>query len=149
MASGTELKLYLNGALDGSANQTIAPAASAYPLRFGGISPTDVLHGLLDEISLYNRALGANEIAAIYAASVLVKCKSSGKSPPVIAGVSYNAAGMHIIIQTLPCYTYALECKDNLLDPTWSTCQTATITIGTTSFLIPHRRQPPASIACG
>ena len=48
------------------------------------------------------------------------------QTPPVIAGVSYNAAGMHIIIQTLPCYTYALECKDNLLAPTWNTCQTAT-----------------------
>jgi hypothetical protein len=45
---------------------------------------------------------------------------------PVIVGLHYDAVGMHIIIQTQPCYTYALECKNSLTDPTWNICQTAT-----------------------
>ncbi len=43
---------------------------------------------------------------------------------PVIAGLHYDAAGAHIIIQTQPCYTYVLECKGSLSDPVWNICQT-------------------------
>jgi uncharacterized repeat protein (TIGR03803 family) len=45
---------------------------------------------------------------------------------PVIVALHHDAAGMHIIIQTQPCYTYALECKNSLTDPTWDICQTVT-----------------------
>jgi hypothetical protein len=45
---------------------------------------------------------------------------------PVILGTHQDAGGMHVIIQTQPCYTYALECKQSLTDPTWNICQTAT-----------------------
>ncbi|MFO1487826.1 MAG: LamG-like jellyroll fold domain-containing protein [Verrucomicrobiota bacterium] len=59
------------------------------------------------------------------------------QTPPVITGISYNAAGIHITIETLPCYTYALECKEDLLDPTWNTCQTAVGTGANHEFLDP------------
>jgi hypothetical protein len=35
-------------------------------------------------------------------------------------------AGMHLTVETQPGSTYALECKDNLTDPTWNSCQIAT-----------------------
>jgi hypothetical protein len=38
--------------------------------------------GLLDEISIYNRALASNEVAAIYSAGSSGKCK--GSVPPTI-----------------------------------------------------------------
>jgi hypothetical protein len=46
------------------------------------------------------------------------------KVAPAILGVSKDAAGVHIRIQTLPCYGYALECKDSLSSLTWNVCQT-------------------------
>jgi hypothetical protein len=39
------------------------------------LGQTDRLHGLVDEVSIYNRALSAKEIAAIYAAGSAGKCK--------------------------------------------------------------------------
>src|SRR5208283_4090461 len=54
-----------------------------FPLYFGtsGQSTWDrKLNGILDEVSLYNRALSSNEIAAIYVAGSAGKCKT----PPSI-----------------------------------------------------------------
>ncbi|MFN3409183.1 MAG: FG-GAP-like repeat-containing protein [Limisphaerales bacterium] len=59
---------------------------------------TDVnsYHGGLDEISLYNRALTSNELAAIYAAGSAGKCSPTNPPPPVgptiLAGPVTNTA---------------------------------------------------------
>ena len=46
------------------------------PLIGGGIHSTgDNTHGLIDEVSMYNRALTAEEILAIYNADIAGKCK--------------------------------------------------------------------------
>ena len=68
----------------------------------------------------------------------IVTATVSGASiPPVIVSQYYDAAtGMHITIQTHPCYTYVLECKDRLLDP-WSTCQTVVGTGTNHEFIDP------------
>ena len=65
------IQLYINGQLVGQTNVSFAQNYGNLPLYFGssGESYWDhKLKGLLDEVSLYNRALSSNEVAAIYAA---------------------------------------------------------------------------------
>ncbi len=72
-------QIYVNGQLQAQTNITFAQNYGSLPLYFGtsGESYWDhKLAGSLDEVSLYNRALASNEIAAIYAAGSAGKCKS-------------------------------------------------------------------------
>jgi alpha-tubulin suppressor-like RCC1 family protein len=73
------IRLYVNGALEAQANVGFAQDYGSHPLYFGtsGQSYWDrKFAGSLDEVSLYNRALGPGEIAAIYAAGAAGKCKA-------------------------------------------------------------------------
>ncbi|MDB6112980.1 MAG: hypothetical protein JWR69_4730, partial [Pedosphaera sp.] len=82
----TSLQIYVNGNLEGQTNVAFAQDYGTLPLYFGtsGQSYWDhKLKGTLDEVSLYNRALSAAEIAAIYAAGTGGKCK--GAVAPTIA----------------------------------------------------------------
>ena len=72
------IQLYVNGQSVGQTTVTFPQDYGNYPLYFGtsGESYWDhKLAGLLDEVSLYNRALSASEIAAIYSAGAAGKCK--------------------------------------------------------------------------
>ncbi|HEV2210475.1 MAG TPA: LamG-like jellyroll fold domain-containing protein [Verrucomicrobiae bacterium] len=74
---GTTLKLYVNGVQDGSLAVTGPVLATSQPLCIGGLTSGPwYFRGLIDEVSLYSRALSATEIEAIYAAG------SAGKCPP-------------------------------------------------------------------
>lgn len=74
---GTSVSLYMNGQLIGS---TPAPGAilpsTNNPLNIGWDSsqPTRFFSGLIDEVEIFNRALTAQEIAAIYNAGSTGKC---------------------------------------------------------------------------
>ena len=80
--NGTNLFLYVDGTLDATQPATGLIAQDSYPLCLGanaqgpGGLPTLFFNGLVDEVSLYSRALTASEIQAIYAAG------SGGKCPP-------------------------------------------------------------------
>ena len=88
------IQIYVNGNLQGQTNVGFAQDYGSYPLYFGtsGQSSFDrKLNGSLDEVSLYNRALSSNEIAAIYNAGAAGKCKSltitaEPQSQTVVAG---------------------------------------------------------------
>jgi alpha-mannosidase len=61
--TGTTLQLYVNGQVDVSVAQSLTPAANSAPLyigQFGG--NTDRLHGVIDEVRIYNRALSPAEV---------------------------------------------------------------------------------------
>ena len=79
------MKLYVNGAL--VANSVIGPqpiAASSSNLHISGDDNNHVyFDGLIDEASVYSRALSASEIAAIYNAVSAGKCRAP--SPPSIS----------------------------------------------------------------
>jgi len=74
--------LYMNGAVVAQSNLGIFVPQTGYPLWFGvrpGDSPGDstygsYLSGLLDELTLYSRALTPNEIQSIYNAGSDGKC---------------------------------------------------------------------------
>ena len=71
--AGGLYRIYVNG-IQASAetNKLPVPAADA-PLTIGQAQDL-FMDGLLDEISLYNRALGASELQAIYQAGAQGKC---------------------------------------------------------------------------
>lgn len=72
-------QLYVNGVLEAQTNVDYPQDYGTLPLFFGssGESYYDrKLAGNLDEVSLYNRPLSSNEIAAIYAAGAAGKYKS-------------------------------------------------------------------------
>ena len=80
---GQWLKLFVNGILDGSSSaSTGAVVTTSQPMRLGGGEPSGGLPyyftGLIDEPTIYNRALTTNEISAIYSAGIAGKCKLDG-----------------------------------------------------------------------
>lgn len=91
------MKLYVNGNLVAQTNTTIRPMgpliASDNPgigignCHYDGINnfPFD---GIIDEVSLYNRALSSNEVAAIYAAGSAGKCLGASACAPPPSGLA-------------------------------------------------------------
>jgi glucose/arabinose dehydrogenase len=60
---GSQLRLYINGALNRSVSQTLTPAANSSPLfigQFGG--SVDRFDGIIDEVRIYNVALSQSQI---------------------------------------------------------------------------------------
>ncbi|HEV2695086.1 MAG TPA: LamG domain-containing protein, partial [Verrucomicrobiae bacterium] len=69
---GTNLILYVNGNVDGKMAVSGPIITTTEPLRLGGGAdpgcPAYYFNGMMDEVSIYNRALSSNQIAAIYQA---------------------------------------------------------------------------------
>jgi hypothetical protein len=97
------IQIYVNGQLENQATANFAQDYGSLPLFFGtsGDAGWDrKFKGTLDEVSLYNRALGSNEIAAIYAAGGSGKCRGAG--PPAINTQLQNqtvAVGANVIFR--------------------------------------------------
>jgi hypothetical protein len=93
-------QLYVNGQLESQANVSFPQDYGANDLFFGSSGQSYWDHkfaGLLDEVSLYNCALSADEIAAIYAAGAAGKCREAAvtvqpQNQTVPAGSSVNFA---------------------------------------------------------
>jgi hypothetical protein len=86
--TGSQHQVYVNGVLDGALTTARNPKAGAPYLRIGarGDDYLEVFNGLIDEPSIYNRALSQVELAAIYNSGAAGKCQPSGPAP-VPAGV--------------------------------------------------------------
>jgi hypothetical protein len=105
-------QLYINGQLEAQSSVDFPQNYGNYPLYFGtsGQPAWDRrLAGSLDEVSLYNRALSAGEIAAIYAAGAAGKCQS----PPAIVtqpvgGVFYLGSSLTLtsVVSGTPPFQY-------------------------------------------
>ncbi len=64
---GKEMRLYVNGALESTQSWSGMILGSATPLHIGSRTVNDrYFNGVLDEVGLWNRALSASEINAIY-----------------------------------------------------------------------------------
>ena len=98
---GAHLKLYTNGGLARSSSlQLPAIGNSGCPFSIGGFNNScgyygQYFPGLIDEVSLYNRALFPGEINAIYLAGSAGKCKTPTgcASSPVSAIASWPGEG--------------------------------------------------------
>ena len=81
--------LYVNGSVMTATNFGNVIPQTTYALNTGRrlgqpIGYGDTYGGLLDELSLYNRALASNEVAAIYIAGSGGKCPPTPTSPSII-----------------------------------------------------------------
>lgn len=78
---GLMVRIYIDGQLDAAYPQMVIPfLTSSTPFEIGGIvnsSPHDYFQGVIDELTLYNRALTGPEIEGIYAAGSAGKCRVS------------------------------------------------------------------------
>ncbi|HTV40773.1 MAG TPA: immunoglobulin domain-containing protein, partial [Candidatus Sulfotelmatobacter sp.] len=86
--SSGQMNMYVNGNVVGSANFGDFAPQTTYPVNLGRrtgevIGDGDTYAGMMDELSLYNRALSSNEIADIYDAGSGGKCEPP-PNPPVI-----------------------------------------------------------------
>ncbi len=68
---GSELRLYVNGALEGAIGTGGTPVTTQQPLRIGGGAnpgaPPLYFTGLIDDVRLYDRALTAEELFPLIA----------------------------------------------------------------------------------
>lgn len=72
---GATMMVYVNGVPDSSVATNILIPTNNLPLRIGADSNGENLFsGLIDEVEIFNRALSADEIAAIYNAGSAGKC---------------------------------------------------------------------------
>ena len=120
---GATLKLYVNGALDGQLAASGPILTFPEPVRIGGGGDNGCqaynLNGLLDEPTIYNRALSSNEIAAIYKAGSAGKCTAPAET--VLSMVATNAMSGTTV--TMPICMNALGVENTFLasvgyDPT-------------------------------
>ena len=65
VANGAQLIQYVDGQKLGSATQTLTPASNASPLQIGG-GLNYYYNGSINNVRIYNRALSATQIAAMY-----------------------------------------------------------------------------------
>ena len=74
---GSAVKIYINGVLDVSLPATGAPATNTQPMHLGAgrDNNANFFQGLIDEVEIFNRALSADEIRAIYDAGSAGKIK--------------------------------------------------------------------------
>jgi hypothetical protein len=91
---GTTVKIYINGVLEGTAVAGFPMDFGTEPVYFGttGQGFDGRLEGALDEVSIYNRALATNEIAAIYQAGSDGKCSPSTGSSGIPVITSFSPA---------------------------------------------------------
>jgi len=89
---------------------------STNPLQIGAQvgSPSYFSTALLDELSLYNRALSSNEIAAIYDAGSAGKCAPMAPSVPVIGSFS-PLSGTNGTVVTISGTNFGVNPTDNVV----------------------------------
>ncbi len=105
--NGTVGQIYINGSLDSTSNSwgaqnqnNVTPVLIGAVLQSASVngqvvtSPSKFFNGLIDEVSIYNRALSDAEIQAIYLANDAGKCKSS--TTPIVASVTPKAGATNI-----------------------------------------------------
>ncbi|MBI2361462.1 MAG: LamG domain-containing protein, partial [Deltaproteobacteria bacterium] len=109
--SGTRVSLYIDGVLDSSGTTSgVTNIGNSASLEAGkstctGVDGTEFFTGLLDEIEIYNRALSASEIQAIFAAGSAGKCKEEEPKPDLLikkTGEPESAYALNDVYQTTP-----------------------------------------------
>jgi hypothetical protein len=86
-----------------------------WDLVLGG-GPTHPYDGLLDEVSIYSRALSQAEIQAIYNAGSIGKCLAQ----PIINGIQPTTNGVALSWVSKPGLTYRIQSEGDLSSPSWT-----------------------------
>ncbi len=124
------LLIYINGALSGSNVYPLpAPSYVQYHLLGRSSFTNSVIDGLIDEFSLYNRALSPAEIAAIYASGSAGKCKGPSLN---IAPTANNV----LVWWPATASGFVLESSTRLgTNQTWNPCSGAIVIVDQNVFV--------------
>ena len=87
---------YVNGAVVFQRSVAYTPGPASAPLLIGSSGSCQPFAGLIDEVSLYNRALSAQEIQAIVAAGSEGKAASGSLQPP--SGLLASVTGSTVLL---------------------------------------------------
>jgi hypothetical protein len=94
---GTNLRVYVNGTLDGTTTvESTTTPTNALPLHIGSDSTGagNLFGGQIDEVELFNRALAQEEIQSLVNADSAGKCRSSqGGAPVIISEFRFRGPG--------------------------------------------------------
>ena len=114
---GSHGVLYVDGVPGPTINLTGFAPGTSQPLVIGNdlCCPGRLFNGLIDEPSLYNRALSAVEIQRIY------QDGSSGKFQTDfhITGFTHSSANAMLGWEAEPSFNYRVQYKSNPADPAW------------------------------
>lgn len=108
----SSLSVYVDGILKAQTNFGAATPATAFDLNIGRRPGGPYFYGMLDEVSLYNRALSAADVAALYVRG------GAGKELPKLRIVSTPAGSVSLYWQ-LAYASYGLESRSNLTTAPW------------------------------
>jgi len=115
--TGTQLQIYEDAALQNTLNQSVAPANNLRDVEigrsWGGGTPTRFFHGMIDEVTYYNRALTAGEIQSIYTVGSLGKCKRP-QMLPLGSGTGFSFG-----VQSVSNQSYTIQRNDDLTTMNW------------------------------
>jgi hypothetical protein len=75
-------------------------------------------HGLIDEVSIYNLALSATEVQALYTAGSSGKCLT----PIYIASVNRSGSNVNLSWLSQKGMTYRVQYRNDLASGTWTDC---------------------------
>jgi uncharacterized repeat protein (TIGR02543 family) len=107
---GASMRLYVDGSLQNSVAATGTIQTGTSPVAIGARPGVNYFAGALDEISLYNRALSAAEVQAIYSAGSGGKCVTS----PYITSVGTSGGNFNLSWLAQRGLTYRVQYKSDL-----------------------------------
>jgi PKD repeat protein len=127
-------RMFVNGAFAATSNLGVFTPRTALPLYIGARPTSTHFLGNIDEPQVYNRALSASEIQAIYTAGNAGICKPTGPQPPVVS------AGLN---QTISLPLTQVNLNGSATDPNGGTLSTAwSVTSGTGNVVFGNATSP-------
>jgi len=122
------LCIYVNGQLTGTGAYTGGASSDIFYNIIGSSSwPGSGIDGLVDEVSIYNRALSAAEIAAIFQAGSAGKCKG-----PEFQAVTLTNSTLSLTWSTVAGEMYQLQYTSDLSSTNWAKLGSAITATGAT-----------------
>ena len=87
--NGAQLKIYVNGVLDGSKAETRALTQRTSSVRIGvGGTVNEPLKGIVDDVRIYNRALSVTEVSALHRYTPQAAALPDGEKPSIPTGLT-------------------------------------------------------------
>jgi hypothetical protein len=113
--NGTNVAIYLNGALVGTptaASGQIVPSGNNLQIGHDPITTSRYFNGLIDEASVYNTALSATQIQAIYLAGMSGKCSAAAPPSILVQPASQSVTvGANVTFNVTAAGTPPLSCQ--------------------------------------
>jgi hypothetical protein len=142
VVGGAQAVIYLDGqpiSTNSAGVPSVLPFVSTFLLGAGESAGTYTMQdGILDEVTIYNRALAAQEIAAIFAAGAGGKCLPTGRgadtvtSPLRFQSITQSGASLTFVWSVVAGRSYQVQYKPTLTEATWLNLGSPVVAPGST-----------------